>query len=64
MNDLIKTVVCHHEEVFAQVDGGVVYEKSILEDWYVVRHDLGGEGVYLGGGVILRAGRFPRGFER
>ena len=35
VNDLIKTIVCHHEEVFSNIEGGVVYEKSIIEDWLV-----------------------------
>ena len=33
VNDLIKTIVCHHEDVFVNIEGGVVYEKSIIEDW-------------------------------
>ena len=33
VNDLIKTIVCHHEEAFSNIEGGVVYEKSIIEDW-------------------------------
>ena len=34
VNNLVKTMVQHYDEIFT-ADGGPVYEKSILEDWYM-----------------------------